>query len=1261
MSSIIHVGIEFDTKGLDQTSTGIRALGRMFYQAEREASQFVKTMNQTELKLNSFSKSLRSALRRNWSELFNELEMKMMGDTERVIRTVSRQYDRLFRDLGNKYQSMVMGSVALSMSGIGIKETGRAITGFLDTALRQAEDYELITKQIQFYGNVTADQMRQINKEVFKLGRDLPVTTAEVGKATLQAIKTGYSNVNEAVKLAKEASKIQFLSMDKLTGDESLKFFSYMLKLTDTAVEDAEKLTDMLTKTVDVSALEMDTLWRAIQSTRSAKANLKLDNASYLALVAGMGNVLQARGAGEALNVFSRGMLQAFGSEADTKRGQLWRMLGIDLEKEGNDMLKVIDKIIDRSKELWGDTFTRREKLQDIFGNEALTLITAAETNRARSGMTLVQMREQIQQSYGSGYSDKAIETLMNSLYGLRKQFEAVREQFFILFGMILAPGFSKLLKQVTAVIERINMFLEQHPKIAAALGYGAGLAGLLMIATGSLMIFSGAVIATVASIKAFIVNLARMDSDSFVATLANMNKQIKESGVQFGTAGDMIKKRYLRVFEVLGKMMRRSILWVALFSIAWKYNLMGTQTIITNFFRRLQTSFNSAEQVMETFRTSSVEGFHEAFARLADGTKWGRFSQFLVKVQALILGLGEAWNDLELSEDMYKKLEKAGVLPTLTAILLIKEAFKDLWKGFVSGLEGAAQIIMPFLRPIWDFTKNLTDWILNLLDHFGFIEKVNGGVSTKWQEMGQRLGVMFGLIVGIRWTIRAWATVLGIPLKIIGWILRKGEKLSDIFKKIKKDSDWRNMGKGIGGGLLKIAGTFGKLLKSLAKFMFINPQTIFLGKFLKEFSNRVRRQGTVRVPTVSELNPPDFATNRQKYQYNERYGGRELILKKGEPIRVRSKGFMGRIKDFLFGPEIAYTQTQSGRWGVEEIDKKGKRTFRFASREEVDLVKQGKVPRKGGLMGLLRGGFGFVRDAGKMGFEFGKNFLGGIGKLLLKGLPFIFKLAIRALPILGWVTMLWEAILLVFTNWEAIKSAAASAWKWITTTGLQLLGQFWEWLKTNVPIIISETWNWIKTNVPQVFSFIISKFLEFGNWLIGKGLEFGSNLWNNFKNVAYDVFQKIAAWIKDLLTFDINIPEFDFFGKKFGGGVLHIGITGLNFQSSHVGSKVTREGLVNVAPGEVILRDKTVRDFEALIEAHKSADRMVVKEKDEPSSSGSSAPTTVVFEKGAIQITPITLSPAEAEKFANMVMEKIKRKLEVENMRNYRPARARG
>jgi TP901 family phage tail tape measure protein len=1409
--SVITTGINIVATGVSRSINDVKRFGQTLTQTHRQAQKFANGYGNSTKSITKTSTSLSRALNQNWNNMYKSA-MSSTKNQKKALEQLENMYDRTFREIGNKYQSMVMGSVALSMSGIGIMGAGQATLGAMKTSLDQARDFETVMSQIQFYGHRTAEEMKTIKKEIFQLGYDLPVKTSEIANSVLSAQKLGYDNVKDATKMAEEASKIQFMSLGKMDGEESLKYISHMRKLIGYTVEDTDKLTDKLTKTADVSAASIDSLWKTIQSSRTAFDSLGGNEDTFLTLTGVMADRLTPRNAGLALNSFAGGvqMAEKAGREDRGTRGEYYNQLkgaiGGGLDDFNGDILKYIEKVATKSKELWGEGSQRKGILQSMFGKSALDLFYAVDAYMGKTGRTMTQMRDEI--ANAEGHSQKLMDTLMNGSYGTEQRLAALVEQFHILFGTTIRPMFNAILEGLSFVLTKINQFIEKHPKIAKVLGYGAGIAGMLLVATGATMLFVGGLLAIYASLNNIIVQLAR---NTRVLNLLSAG---------YSSAGQMIKAQMLGPLGLLGKNLLKVSGITFFLWLAWKNDFFRMRTTFLEWKRDIGKGLKESSKMFKWYGEESAILLNQSFKNNQHRGLEGWVANSITKARMLWDGVTDIWKDGTISPAKHQMLQDAGLLGIVEKVYEIKTAAIDFWNGFEDGLKDGIELLKDLLGPLLDVWEWLSDKILKVFQHFGYFENVNKGIGTKWEQWGQTFGYLVGSAIAIR--VALW-----------GW-LKAAKLITSPFRMM------FSFTKGIWGLLKKMKGIKFNPFKALAKTLLPKQMQGWLNTGM--FMNQKRKYGKqgahsklpyarpVIDPTTGKPIPGQVTYQKKWYQRNKK--GQTIIPgKNGTSGTLRSRGLFGRMRDGLFGRVIEPEQkvdkkgrtyhqirTPDGRTmrsnadgrvkgkkiraggfirgymdfmgagydktvaggkkvarggnkirgnaslmnminfmdaGMDYNDSKGRRGhkrrsikagvkgFWNRSRQQgisadgntlrskmknasPDMRKQaglgkGRIGKlfnfstmfKGVGTGLLNAIKSAGKGIGKLAPTIGKGLIKGLGTVVTKGLPLLFKGAFRLIPYVGWALLAWDAISLIFSNWDTIKSAGSKAWSWIKEKGLQA----WNWMKTDGIMYMGMAWDWIKGKAGEAWDWVKTKASQawdgVWNWAVQKfwGIVYESELMamrivEKVKSYCADLFSPITdAWDKAKAYVEAN-PIVQAVKTVTGGGDKDSGgggiWKGVKRGASHLKNKFIpsfRTGLWNVPKdnymanlhgGEMVLTRKEAQIMRSLVGSDSnsisnflldknktnegikavakmtsskaiSRARTMAADSPAPQESGDGSSQAITFNEGAILIQVQSMSsPADIKRGAKQMYEEFKRLVELDNMKNYKPARPR-
>lgn len=194
----------------------------------------------------------------------------------------------------------------------------------------------------------------------------------------------------------------------------------------------------------------------------------------------------------------------------------------------------------------------------------------------------------------------------------------------------------------------------------------------------------------------------------------------------------------------------------------------------------------------------------------------------------------------------------------------------------------------------------------------------------------------------------------------------------------------------------------------------------------------------------------------------------------------------------------------------------------------------------------------GVVTGAASAGTRAGGGMVRGIGGVVTKGIPKVFMLGFRAIPILGWALMAWDIIVTIFTNWDAIVNAAKTAWNWIKNHGKETAIQLYESIKEK----LGQAWDWVKEHGWDTFKEVVKFAGECLLTLVETAgeiaMDIGQALWEGITTKVGEAVDWAKGKLADLAS---NIPVI--------GGALSSALGG--------GSKKARGGIVNAPTFGVI------------------------------------------------------------------------------------------
>lgn len=248
---------------------------------------------------------------------------------------------------------------------------------------------------------------------------------------------------------------------------------------------------------------------------------------------------------------------------------------------------------------------------------------------------------------------------------------------------------------------------------------------------------------------------------------------------------------------------------------------------------------------------------------------------------------------------------------------------------------------------------------------------------------------------------------------------------------------------------------------------------------FVSRFGTALGRVGTMASRSASRIQTSRFATRGG-------LAGRGFVSRFGTSLSrlgTRVSASAGRIKTTAFS-------RAGGRAG---------RGFGTA----FGTATRGRMTATKTLGGIARG-------SGRMGMRVGGLLTKGLGGVVMKGVPMVFKLGLRAIPILGWALMAWDIISTIFTNWDAIVAGAKKAWNWIKNDGKDMaisaynyikskLGQAWTWVKQKA----SDAWDAIKEKASSMLDSIGQYFSDLGSDILQIITDAGQQAWDMFLELA--------------------------------------------------------------------------------------------------------------------------------------------------------------
>lgn len=261
---------------------------------------------------------------------------------------------------------------------------------------------------------------------------------------------------------------------------------------------------------------------------------------------------------------------------------------------------------------------------------------------------------------------------------------------------------------------------------------------------------------------------------------------------------------------------------------LSWKHNLGGFKDNAISFYKTIKNAFTESSQISKL----SVDEMMVHIRRLSMSDKWfDKLLLALVKLRVFWVGLVDAWNDYELSDENYQKLKELGLLPLISTLLDLKRISEEVWSGFKKGIAEFWTTTEPF----WKFMGEAIMWVCDQLNELvkwitGSRDEAEEDIDmTTWEKVGRVLGWLLPLVTGLGLAflllsnpINLWITLGVLLVASIVWVAKNWEtiwgKVGEFFKKIGDGikNMWVDLVNGCVDGV-------NKLIKAINKIPLVN------------------------------------------------------------------------------------------------------------------------------------------------------------------------------------------------------------------------------------------------------------------------------------------------------------------------------------------------------------------------------------------------------------------------------------------------------
>ena len=276
-----------------------------------------------------------------------------------------------------------------------------------------------------------------------------------------------------------------------------------------------------------------------------------------------------------------------------------------------------------------------------------------------------------------------------------------------------LMKPIEKLASVVTKAADSILKFIENNPKLAKFATIATAVSGALMLIGG--------------------VGL------KFAASIGRMTLMLKSFSTSFSTISSVLK---MGSKKILGSLLPLTLALGTMY-LAWKYDLFGIKTIVTDFVTNVSNSFKKANDGI----SGDVDHMKEVIASLDKNNAFDNLTLGIMKLRITLRALKEGWNGFTLSEDTFLKAKELGVLPLIQAFFDLKYRFDQFKQGFIAGWEELKNKVVNAWNKITSVFKGT--FIGDALDKLtSFLQKLTGNDPEAWYNAGKTFSkVAAGLI----------------------------------------------------------------------------------------------------------------------------------------------------------------------------------------------------------------------------------------------------------------------------------------------------------------------------------------------------------------------------------------------------------------------------------------------------------------------------------------------------------------------------------
>lgn len=331
-----------------------------------------------------------------------------------------------------------------------------------------------------------------------------------------------------------------------------------------------------------------------------------------------------------------------------------------------------------------------------------------------------------------TGVFDKMVASVLNISSALARidgaRLDALAKSLGGALQSLLNP-LVKLTDKLGKFIDKLVDFIGEHPHLTKVLVTLTAISGVALVVAGTIMKLIG-------SFAGFVIVMKEIGPAIFKVS------QIFKSGISTMTTS------LLPLVAVMG-----------LLAVAWRTDFGGIRTMTTNFINNLIKSWQTAKNAVD----GSVIGLRNTLNSLRKKDDfWSNITIGFMKIYGTFKFLAEAWNSYELSDESFQKAQALGILPLITAILMLKWRFEQFVKGFKQGWKEVSDYVQGVIDKL---TPKLKGTIFDSLitKATEFFQLFTNGDGSDWENFGNKLA-----------HFTAKAVAFGVAFKVLSSVFTK-------------------------------------------------------------------------------------------------------------------------------------------------------------------------------------------------------------------------------------------------------------------------------------------------------------------------------------------------------------------------------------------------------------------------------------------------------------------------------------------------------